>query len=98
MAWKEAGTRLEVDLIGDEGMLGISLLLGVHVLPLQDLMQGAGLPLRMPAALFQLQLEFSPALRRSLKRYRSVCINHRRRSPNSLGCGPCLHITDLVGT
>ena len=56
-------------LVGDEGMVGISLLLGVDISPLHALVQGAGSALRMSAASFRRELRLSAALQRNLKRY-----------------------------
>jgi len=61
--------NLEVALLGSEGMLGVTLILGVDESPLHALVQGAGSALRMEAAQFARELESMPALGRVLRRY-----------------------------
>jgi CRP-like cAMP-binding protein len=60
---------LEMSLIGDEGMLGVTLVLGVKTVPLRAVVQGPGTAWRMTAAQFQREILASPALVRTLHRY-----------------------------
>jgi len=63
---------LEMGLIGNEGMLGVSLVLGVNTAPLRAVVQGAGGALRMPAQKFRRTLRECPVLPRNLNRYMYV--------------------------
>jgi CRP-like cAMP-binding protein len=63
------GPSLEVGLIGNEGMFGIPLALGVDVSPVRAVVQGAGPALRMDAASFCRELGRSQALQREIDRY-----------------------------
>ena len=60
---------LEVGLIGNEGMFGIPLVLGVKVSPMRAVVQGAGSALRMDAVTFCRELGRSQALQREIGRY-----------------------------
>ena len=60
---------LEMGLIGNEGLLGATLVLQVSAVPLRGVVQGAGTSLRIEVRQFQALLESSPALRLSLNRY-----------------------------
>jgi CRP-like cAMP-binding protein len=66
---------LEVGMIGNEGMLGITLTLGVDVSALHALVQGSGHAFRMNAAPFRRALEDSLALQRGLSRYLYVLMS-----------------------
>ena len=67
--------RLEVGIVGNEGMLGVSLMLGVAIAPQEAVVQGAGAALRMSAAIFQRHCRRSAALRSILHRYTCVLID-----------------------
>ncbi len=68
----DACAGLEVALVGNEGMVGSALLLGVAVSPLNHLVQGAGGALRMDTASFKRELLRCNALRLRLNRYAYV--------------------------
>jgi CRP-like cAMP-binding protein len=65
-------THLEIGLVGNEGMFGAPLVLGVASSPLRALVQGAGTALRMKAATFMHELGRSPTLRQMLLSYMQV--------------------------
>ena len=66
--------RLEVGLVGNEGMLGISLILGVDLSPLRAVVQSDGVALCMKVAPFHRNLAQSPGMQRVLKRYLYVIL------------------------
>jgi CRP-like cAMP-binding protein len=66
---------LEVGLVGNEGMVGIALVLGVEVSPLRALVQGAGRALRMDAGAFRNALDQCPGLQQGLHRYAYVLMS-----------------------
>jgi CRP-like cAMP-binding protein len=71
----DATASLEVGLIGNEGMFGIPLALGVDVSPVRAVVQGAGSALRMHAVPFSRELKRSPSLQREIDRYVYVHIS-----------------------
>lgn len=65
---------LEMGLIGNEGMLGATLALGVDTVPLGGVVQGAGTALRIGLRPFKRCLKECPVLQRSLQRYLYVVL------------------------
>jgi CRP-like cAMP-binding protein len=62
-------SSLEVGLVGNEGMFGVPLVLGVDVSPVRAVVQGAGAALRIAAAPFRHELARSQPLRCEIDRY-----------------------------
>ena len=69
VALADGQPRLEVGMVGNEGMLGAHLALGVRTAPLHGLVQGPGEAWRIDATAFVQQLAGSEALRRVMNLY-----------------------------
>lgn len=80
---------LEMGLIGNEGMLGATLLLGINLAPTQAIVQGNGSALRISVAAMQLQLSHSPHLRHVIQRYLFVLMSQLSQN------AACLHFHEL---
>jgi CRP-like cAMP-binding protein len=78
---------LEIRLIGNEGMLGATLVLGVSTVPLRAVVQGTGTAWRMSLRQVGRELHNSPALVRLLKRYVYVLMEQLSQS---IACN-CFH-------
>jgi CRP-like cAMP-binding protein len=76
---------LEVELVGNEGMLGVPLALGVNTPPLQAVVQGTGTALRLSAVSFRRELQQSPALQRTVSRYICVLLVQLAQSAACIG-------------
>jgi len=74
--------QLEVGLIGNEGMLGAWLALGLNVAPHCAVVHGAGLAWCVDAATFARELERNVILRRGVHRY--LCVLARQLAQASL--------------
>ena len=60
---------MEMGLIGNEGMLGVTLMLGVDNAPLRGVVQGKGTALKISTSQLRRRLLDSPRLRKTLHRY-----------------------------
>ncbi|MEO8747771.1 MAG: Crp/Fnr family transcriptional regulator [Rhodanobacter sp.] len=82
--------QLELGLIGDEGMHGASLALGVAESSQRALVQGSGPALRITTAAMRRELRHSPALRRLLGRYLHVLMAQQAQNAVCI----CFHLLE----
>jgi len=80
VATEEGRGALEMGLIGHEGMLGATLVLGIEQAPLRAIVQGSGHAWRTTTAQLRIELARSPALRAALKRYLYVVMSQLSQS------------------
>jgi CRP-like cAMP-binding protein len=76
----EERAQLEIGLVGNEGMLGVPLLLGVNLSPLRALVQGAGRAWRVSTTTFVRELAANAGLRAALNRYLYVFLAQTMQS------------------
>jgi CRP-like cAMP-binding protein len=74
---------LEMALVGNEGMVGVTLMLGVSLAPMRAIVQGSGHTLRMNAEDFRREIIQCPAFHRVLNRYLYVMM---RQFPQVAAC------------
>lgn len=65
----DAQRSLEVGMVGNEGMVGMPMALGIGVSDVRTLVQGSGTALKMSAAHFRAEFKASPPLQKALFRY-----------------------------
>ena len=82
-------TPLEVGLIGNEGMLGATLVLGTDEAPLRAIVQGKGTALRLTVPQLRRRLHTSPSLLRTLQLYLYVITTQLSRSV------ACIHFHEV---
>lgn len=80
---------MELGMIGNEGMLGVTLILGIDHAPLSGVVQGSGSALRMSASHFRYAILTSPTWLSTLNRYLYVL-----SAQVALG-GPCSHFHEV---
>jgi len=76
----EGHEALEVGLVGREGMVGISLALGMDVASVRALVQGTGTAMRMDSARFHKEFQQCAPLQRDLYRYTHVMLAQARQT------------------
>lgn len=70
----DAHPPLDVRLVGNEGMLGVTVVLGISDAPLRGMVEGTGRALRLSVPQFRHLLRNNPALVRMLNRYLYVTL------------------------
>ena len=85
VAFVDGHQPLEMGLIGNEGMLGSTLSLGIPAAPMRALVQGSGKALRMTAAQLRREMHAAPALANQLNRYVYVVLEQLAKT------AACIH-------
>lgn len=81
---------LEISLIGNEGMMGASLSLGINAAPMRALVQGSGRALRISAAQLRKQLAASTELATRLHHYVYVILEQLAKTAG------CIHFHEVA--
>ena len=77
---------VQVGLIGNEGMVNVSLVLGMHVASLTSVVQGAGRAFRIRHCEMQELLDVNPSLHEVLHRYIALCMD---QLAHNMACASC---------
>jgi CRP-like cAMP-binding protein len=80
---------LEMGMIGNEGMLGVTLVLGVSMAPMRAIVQGKGTAWRIDIAALQQVLKTCPQLHNVLQQYLFVLLAQLSQS------AACIHFHEL---
>jgi CRP-like cAMP-binding protein len=86
----EDGAALEVSMIGGEGVVGVSAILGVDRNPVEGLIQGAGQVASIDGKELRRQMDDDQALRAILQRFIYTMISH----VSQLACCNRLHVVE----
>lgn len=71
----EGGREVETALVGNEGMIGVPLILGTDRIPMRAIVQIPGTALRIPAKVLQSELNVNRSLQSLLLRYVQTLMN-----------------------
>lgn len=85
-----SGEKLEVGIVGAEGMLGVSMVLGVNVASHHALVQGAGTALRMTTTTFARHFKNNLVFQKDLHRYVYVLMRQLAQT------AACSHYHDIA--
>jgi CRP-like cAMP-binding protein len=74
------GTSIEVSVVGDEGVIGLPIVLGSHSLPYRIIVQGSGIAWRMKADVLRKEFDRCGPLHKSVLHYVHTLIVHLSQS------------------
>lgn len=86
----EGHQPLEINLIGNEGMMGASLALGIDTAPMRALVQGSGRALQISAASLRRELGISKELTALIHRYLYVVLEQLTKTTG------CIHFHEVA--